>query len=239
MAALSERTRRRPLNPGVIVDDQNPPRRHVRALEALSHFSGELARDDVRAPVGAPEPCYSSSLAVPPPVAPLALLGLGPGRALLFGALAARAGLRWGAHPGPGAEAPGPKPPGARGRTEVAGRTAWTSPWARSSAEAAGTPGTARWAAGPGSRWPRAAEAATSRAWRARAETAGRTRPRRFGLRLLDDDRTPLQDAAGKLLDRSLGAVVGRGFDEGEPAWTTCFAIERDANAAQLDAVPR
>jgi hypothetical protein len=57
-------------------------------------------------------------------------------------------------------------------------------------------------------------------------------------LRLLDDDRTPLQDAPGELLDRSLGTVVGGGLHEGEPPWTTCFAIERDANAPQLDLFP-
>jgi hypothetical protein len=54
-------------------------------------------------------------------------------------------------------------------------------------------------------------------------------------LRLLDDDRPPLQDAPGELLNRSLGAIVGGGLHEGEPSWTTRFAIERDANASQLD----
>jgi hypothetical protein len=52
---------------------------------------------------------------------------------------------------------------------------------------------------------------------------------------LFHDDRAPLQDASRKLLDRSLGPVVGGGLHEGEPPWTARFAIERDADASQLD----
>jgi hypothetical protein len=54
-------------------------------------------------------------------------------------------------------------------------------------------------------------------------------------LRLLDDERSALQHAAGQLLDRLLGAVVRHGLDECETARPSSLAVESNANAANLD----
>jgi hypothetical protein len=55
-------------------------------------------------------------------------------------------------------------------------------------------------------------------------------------LSLFHDDSASLQHASGKLFDRRFRAVVRHGFDEGEATWPPCLAIERNANAAKLDA---
>jgi len=174
-------------------------------------------------------------LAVPAPVAPLALLGLGAGRTLLFGALATGRALA-GSCTRSGTEAPGPETARSTRRAEVARRAARGAPWARrSSAKTTWPPRTTRRATRSCRARRTRAEATASGAWRATPITTRRARPGRLGLRLLDDDRTPLQDAPGELLDRSFGAVVGGGLHEGEPAWTAGFAIERNTDTPQLD----
>src|SRR3954469_25040412 len=113
MAALSERTRDDPLNPRVIVDNQNPPRRHVRALGALSHFSGELARDDCGRRL-APGTYYSSSLPSQRQLPRSRSSGLGRVERF-FSGRSRRGGPSLGRAPGAAPKPPGLNPPGARG----------------------------------------------------------------------------------------------------------------------------
>ena len=231
MPALSERTRDDPLNPRIIVDNQNPPRRHVRALERIIR----RARICVRATTSGRRSTLATRRpsCVPAPVAPLALLGLGAGRPLLFGTLAARRALAGTAArrtPAPRVRSPraGNRPARAADRSRGVDRLdrRRADRGLRQSHPDPGPPGPGRLGQPPAAEEPNpppppGAPGAAS------PEAAGRAGPGRFGLRLFDDDRPPLQDAAGQLLDRSLGAVVGHGFDEGEPSWTAGFAIER------------
>src|SRR4051812_49775882 len=116
MAALSERTGDDPLNPRVIVDNQNPPRRHVRALGALSHFSGELARGEVRGAGGAPhaEADYSSSLPSQRQLPRSRSSGLGRVERFFSGRSRRGGAPPGGAPPGP-APPPRPETPGGPG----------------------------------------------------------------------------------------------------------------------------
>src|SRR5450432_4107763 len=170
-------------------------------------------------------------VAVPAPIAPLLLLRLGASGALLLRTLAARrAALAGPTRPRSGSKAARPGSARSTGWTEVARRAARThARW--TGAKASGTSGTPGRSARTSSRRTRSAEAASPRPGRA-AKAAGRARPRRFGLRLLDDDRTPLEDTPRELLDRRLGALVSGGLNEGETAWPAGLTIERDANAA-------
>src|SRR4051795_2139450 len=130
-------------------------------------------------------------VAVPPPVATLALLRLGPSGLLLLDALARAARRRIGTSAAGAAWRPEVSRSTAPGPAEAAGT--------RGSAEAAGTRGSARTTRAS----RRAAGASGAAGTRGSAEAAGTRRSaeaagaRSGGLRLglLDDDRAALQDA--------------------------------------------
>lgn len=177
---------------------------------------------------------------VPAPVTALTLLRLGPGRALLLGAFApgsitraarrtARLKARIEASPAPATEARAARraeTTTTRRRPTRTRRTRRTKTTARAR-RSSRTTGTRTRRPGAG----RARRAESRRTRRPRRTAAYGTRSRRFGLSLFDDDRPPLHQPPRQLLDRRLGALVGRGFHEGKPAGPTCVAVQRDTNA--------
>ena len=200
VAALSERTRRRSVeSTGHRRRPKSAPASRARPRGIIA-FLGR-ARPGRRASVGAPEPLATRRPCGPSASCPARAPRAWGGSSASFRDARARGGPSLGRAPGAARRSrPGRKPPGAARRTEVAGRTAGTAPGA------SGAPPKPPGPPGPRGRaaWPaRAAGGHQSRRRPGRrppgaatAIAAAGPRPRRLGLRLLDDDRTPLQDAA-------------------------------------------
>ena len=234
MAALTEHAGDGSLNPGVVLDHQDPRGAHRPASGAGPKPSRARRRLlVVRVPI-------------PAPVATFPLLRLGAGGPLLLGtfALTARGASRWPrprpARPRPcRAEGPPPgPPPGRGGPPKPPDRGGRRSRRAGAVRQDRGTTGSARRPAGAAGPGRSAGAGGTAGAGRGPAEAA-RTWSGRLRLRLLDDDGPALQHSAGQLLDGGLGAVVGRRFDERETTRTAGLTIERDTHAPQLECLRR
>jgi hypothetical protein len=192
-------------------------------------------------------------LAVPAPVAPLAVFRLGARGLLLLGALAPRgrvyAARRGRAAAGTSAEAARAtrgsavaaaatgRATGTTRRAAEAARTGTTIA-AATTGRAAGTTGraaVATAAARTAGTTARTAGTRTAEATAARARTAAHG----LGLSLLHDDRAALEETPGQLLDGRLRAIVRHRLDERKATGTTRLTIERDTHAAELDALAR
>ena len=193
---------------------------------------------------GPPRALVLVGLPVPAPVAPLAILRLGARGLLLLGALASRsiAGTPGGTTASVAAGRSSAEATWSARRAKP-WRSAGTSTGPRRSAEAARTRSSeaagARRAAGTARRTEAAwgpAGAARTRSSEARAPDG--TWSHRFGLRLLDDDGASLEHAPRELLDGRLRAIVRHRLDKSEATRASGVAVERDANAAQLDPFP-